>query len=62
MFCALHRQKSFTLKFFDLKGEEFRGVFGAKEFVRLTPTKDDKPKNTEIMPFQAGSDYSCLLI
>ena len=48
-------------KFFDLKGVEFRVIFGAKEFVRLTPTNDDKPKSAEIMPLKAGSDYSCLL-
>ena len=37
-------------------------IFGAEESVRLTPTDDDKPKSTEIMPFRAVSDYSCLLI
>ena len=31
--------------------------FGAEDAERLTPFKDDKPKYTEIMPFQAGSDY-----
>ena len=36
-------------------------IFGAKEFVRLTPTNDDKPKSAKIMPFGAGSDYSRLL-
>ena len=49
------------IKFCDLKFAEFRVIFGAKEFVRLTPTDDDKPKSAEIMPFQAGLDYSCLL-
>ena len=37
-------------------------IFGAEEFVRLTPTNDNKPKITEIVPFKAVSDYSCLLI
>ena len=50
-FCASHRQKSFTLKFFDLKWQEFRVIFDAKEFIRLTPMEDDKPKSAEIMPF-----------
>ena len=36
-------------------------IFGAKEFVRLAPTNDDKPKSAEIIPFEAGSDYLCLL-
>ena len=36
-------------------------ILGAKEFVRLTPSNDDKSKSTEILPFQAGSDYSYLL-
>ena len=49
------------IKFCDLKQAEFCVIFGAKEFVRLSPTNDDKPKSTEIMPFKAGSDYSCLL-
>ena len=37
---------------------EFREDFGAEDAARLTPCKDDKPKYAEIMPFQAGSDYS----
>ena len=58
-----HKAKnSSPLKFFDPKRVEFREVFGAEESVRLTPTDDDKPKITEIMPFRAGSDYSCLLM
>jgi len=51
VFCASHIQKSFTLKFFDLKRVEFCVIFGAEESVRLTPTDDDKPKSAEIMPF-----------
>ena len=37
---------------------EFRGDFGAEDEARLTPCKDNKPKYTDIAPFQAGSDYS----
>jgi len=37
---------------------EFRADFGAEDAVRLAPCKDDKPKDAEIMLFQAGSDYS----
>ena len=36
---------------------EFREYFGAEDAARLTPCKDDKPKDAEIMPFKAGSDY-----
>ena len=35
---------------------EFRADFGAEDAVRLAPCKDDKPKDAEIMLFQAGSD------
>ena len=57
-----HKAKNLSpLKFFDPKRVEFRGIFCAEESVRLTPTDDDKPKSTEIMPFRAGSDYLCLL-
>ena len=28
----------------------------------FAPYKDDKPKDTEISPFKAGSDYSLLVI
>ena len=37
---------------------DFRVDFYAEDAVRLTPCKDDKPKDAEIMPFQAGSGYS----
>ena len=37
---------------------EFRADFGAEDAVRLAPCKDDKPKDAEIVLFQAGSDYS----
>ncbi len=37
---------------------EFRADFGVEDAVRLAPCKDDKPKDAEIMLFQAGSDYS----
>ncbi len=49
------------LKFFDPKGVEFRGIFGAEELIKLSLISDDKPKSTEIMPFRAGSGCSCLL-
>ena len=35
---------------------EFRADFGAEDAVRLAPCKDDKPKDAEIVFFQAGSD------
>ena len=31
--------------------------FGAEDEARLLPCKDDKPKDAEIAPFQAGLDY-----
>ena len=31
--------------------------FGAEDEARLSPCEDDKPKDAEITPFQAGSDY-----
>ena len=37
---------------------EFRVAFGAEDEARLTPCEDDKPKDAEIAPFQAGSGYS----
>ena len=33
----------------------FWGDFGAKDEVRLTPYKDDKPKDTENSSFEASS-------
>ena len=36
---------------------EFRGDFGAEDEARLTPCKDDKPKDAEIPLFKAGSGY-----
>ncbi len=55
---ALRNQKSALLKFCDLKQMEFCVDFGAEDAARLTPCKDDKPKDTKITLFQAGSDYS----
>ena len=37
---------------------KFRGDFGAEDEARLTPCKDDKPKDAEITLFKAGSGYS----
>ena len=37
---------------------EFRVAFGAEDEARLAPCEDDKPKDTEIAPIQAGSGYS----
>ena len=36
---------------------KFRENFSAEDDARLTPCEDDKPKVSEISPFQAGSDY-----
>ena len=38
-------------------------IFGAEEFVRPSPTNDDKPKSTEILPFlgRLGTLWLCLL-
>ena len=55
---SLRKQKSALSKFCDLKRIEFCADFGAEDAARLAPCKEDKPKYAEIMPFQAGSDYS----
>ena len=39
---------------------EFWVDFGAEDADGLTPFKSDKPKDTEITLFQAGSDYFLL--
>ena len=36
---------------------KFQADFGAEDEARLTPCEDDKPKDTEITLFKAGSDY-----
>ena len=36
---------------------EFRADFGAEDEARLTPCEDDKPEDTEITLFKAGSGY-----
>ena len=36
---------------------EFWADFGAEEEGRLTPVNDNKPKDAEIPPFKASSDY-----
>ena len=51
MFLPRTAKNLLPAKFFDLKGEEFRVIFGEEESVRLTPTNDDKPKSAEIIPF-----------
>ena len=56
-FC-LAQPKIRSLKILRPERIEFRADFGAEDAVRLAPCKDDKPKDAEIMSFQAGSDYS----
>ena len=36
---------------------EFRVNLDAEDEARLTPCEDDKPEDTEITLFKAGSDY-----
>ena len=39
---------------------KFCAGFDAEDADRLTPFKDDKPKNAEIPLFQAGSDNTAM--
>ena len=38
-----------------------RADFGAEDAAGLAPCKDDKPKDADILPFQAGS-YKCVML
>ena len=52
-------QNSSRRKFYDPKNLCFWIDFGAEDEGRLTPFKDDNPKNAENTVFRAGSDNSC---
>ena len=48
-------------KFCDLKGAVFCMDFGEAKRIRLTPIRDNEPKDTQKPPFKAGSGLNALV-